>query len=211
MVFDSVYEMFDPLTTVRKQRFWDWFSGDDLHSRWNQRNITGTGTFAMVNSADEGFSITCASVSSANSGIDFNNKRQFAHNGSECIAVVKHIASSGRHVYQVGLERDAPTQSQGLSLLRYDSNDSNYKHYTMNSSSSTTFTDTGFAHTTDWFNTKITLSSSNSELYVNGVLKTTVTSTLPSNNLQPSFITASASGNSVTHESRIKYMECYNT
>ncbi len=211
MVFDSVYEMFDPLTTVRKQRFWDWFSGDDLHSRWNQRNITGTGTFAMVDDIDEGFSITCASVSSANSGIDFNNKRQFAHNGSECIAVVKHIASSGRHVYQVGLERDAPTQSQGLSLLRYDSNDSNYKHYTMNSSSSSTFTDTGFAHTTDWFNTKITLSSSNSELYVNGVLKTTVTATLPSNNLQPSFITASASGNSVTHESRIKYMECYNT
>ena len=194
-----------------KQHFIEWFSGKSLPSYWNQRNITGTGTYAMVDGIDEGFSITCASVASANSGIDFNNKRQFAHDGSVCIAVVKHITSSGRHFYRVGLERDAPTQSQGLSLLSYDSNDSDYKHYTMNSSSSSTFTDTGFAHTTDWFNTKITLSSSNSELYVNGVLKTTVTATLPSNNLQPSFISASASGNSVTHEARIKYMECYNT
>jgi hypothetical protein len=25
MTFDSVYEMTNPLTTVRKQHFWDWF------------------------------------------------------------------------------------------------------------------------------------------------------------------------------------------
>ena len=32
MVFDSVYEMFNPLTDVRKQHFWDWFSGKSIDS-----------------------------------------------------------------------------------------------------------------------------------------------------------------------------------
>jgi hypothetical protein len=36
MTFDSVYEMTNPLTTVRKQHFWDWFSGDSLNARWTQ-------------------------------------------------------------------------------------------------------------------------------------------------------------------------------
>ena len=47
MTFSSVYEMFDPLTTVRKQHFWDWFSGDDLRSTWNKNDISGTNVFAM--------------------------------------------------------------------------------------------------------------------------------------------------------------------
>ena len=45
MVFPSVYEMFAPLTTVRKQHFWDYFSGATLNSRWTERNgLSGDGT-----------------------------------------------------------------------------------------------------------------------------------------------------------------------
>ena len=44
MAFPSVYEMFTPLTTVRKQHFWEYFSGSTLNSRWslNGSNV-GTG------------------------------------------------------------------------------------------------------------------------------------------------------------------------
>ena len=59
MVFDSVYQITDELNaTPRKQRFWEFFDGTSLDSRWNQHDIIGTGTVAMVALADEGLRIT---------------------------------------------------------------------------------------------------------------------------------------------------------
>ena len=43
MAFPSVYEMFvEDLTTVRKQHFWEYFSGATLNSRWTFTEINAT-------------------------------------------------------------------------------------------------------------------------------------------------------------------------
>ena len=67
--------------------------------RWNQNNRSGTGTFAMADEADGGFSVTCSSTAGSASVIDFNNKRHYAYNGSVMIAVGKRITSGGYDKY----------------------------------------------------------------------------------------------------------------
>ncbi len=51
-VFASIYEAKQALTTVQKQRFVEWFSGDALDSIWTQTNSVGTGTFGMQDDID---------------------------------------------------------------------------------------------------------------------------------------------------------------
>jgi hypothetical protein len=99
MTFDSVYEMTNPLTTVRKQHFWDYFSGSTLNSRWTTSNIVGTGTFGMADEVDGGFSIKAGATTGNASGIEFNDIRQYAHDGSVNIAVWKRVADTATDVY----------------------------------------------------------------------------------------------------------------
>lgn len=54
MTFTSVYEILDPLTTVRKQRNWGWFDGDILQSVWGER-FSGSGSAVMQDAVDGGY------------------------------------------------------------------------------------------------------------------------------------------------------------
>ena len=94
MAFPSVYEMTNPLTTVRKQHFWDYFSGATLNSRWTFTNHLGAGSGAMSDSVDGGYIVTTASATNNRSGISFNDIRPFAHDGSVMIASVKRNTAS---------------------------------------------------------------------------------------------------------------------
>ena len=82
MTFDSVYEMFNPLTSVRNQHFWDWFSGNSLDSKiWTYTdrygNHTGSG---MVDEADGGFKLQ-GDASNTQTLIAFNDKKEFSNTG----------------------------------------------------------------------------------------------------------------------------------
>ena len=89
MAFPSVYEMTNPLTTVRKQHFWEYFSGATLNSRWAITNWNSvTGATAMADEVDGGLKLT---TSGNRSAIQFNDIRPFTHagSGSEVIWVAK--------------------------------------------------------------------------------------------------------------------------
>ena len=59
----SIYDQLNASGTVAKQRMVETFTGDALDTdRWNTTNVTGTGTFAMNDSVDGGFSISSLSL-----------------------------------------------------------------------------------------------------------------------------------------------------
>ena len=55
-----------------KQHFIEWFSGKQLPSYWTKVDISGTNTFAMVDSVDGGFQITSGSGAYNRASIWFN-------------------------------------------------------------------------------------------------------------------------------------------
>ena len=94
MTYGSVYEITNPLTTVAKQHFVEWFSGEDLDSkRWAyadylSSNHTGSG---MVNDIDGGFKLVgdSSTAGSQNTLISFNDKKQYSNTGSVVIWIAK--------------------------------------------------------------------------------------------------------------------------
>ena len=73
MTFDSVYQMFNPLTDVRNQHFWDWFSGSSLDSRWTYNNVdSSTDSSAMSDTVDGGYELITGTPNGARCAINFN-------------------------------------------------------------------------------------------------------------------------------------------
>jgi len=204
----SMYESFNPLTTINPQHFVEWFSGSVLDSIWTQNDITGAGTFAMVDAVDEGFSITSAASNNAHSGIDFNDKRQYAHDGSVMIGVSKRNNTTSDEM--VGF-------SSGVNILDAVNDMSFYSQIntdtfkTLRSSEGTTLSgtasdvsiDTAF---TGW---KIENSSANLKLTLTGVLKVTKTTNRPDTNMQPNVSVRAREASA--KETRVRYLEAYNT
>jgi hypothetical protein len=209
MVFSSFYEMSNPLTTVRKQHFWDWFSGDDLNSRWTKNNITGTGTFAMADESDGGFSLKCGATNGNNSAIDFNNKRQYSHTASTMIAVVKRVTDTNNNTY-CGLanDRDKPapndsTAYRDATSITYKSLQSRDTAGTQDTTASTVAVDTA------WTSVKIECLASSNKMYIAGVEEVDKTANIPAKVMQP-FVNLTSIG-SGAKEMRIRYYEAYNT
>jgi len=208
MVFPSVYEMTNPLTTVRKQHFWEYFSGATLNSRWTTTNVTGSGTFAMADSADGGFIMTTGSGANYESNISFNNKRQFAHDGSIMIGVVQAVATSGSDAFMslsdnataaayVGGDNTASWEIEGGTQY---CNTSDGTSVTRTALTSATAMGTGFRVG------KVECGTANIKLTVDGVLEVVKTTNRPASAMQPKF---SVFGNGKALS--VKYMEAYNT
>ena len=204
---DSIYDQLNAYGTVAKQRFVETFSGDALDTdRWNQNNRSGTGTFAMADEADGGFSVTCSSTAGSASVIDFNNKRHYAYNGSVMIAVGKRITSGGYDKY--GLCNLVSYGSTSSQVYASDNSNNTYKNLVTGSGSSASSTLSDVAIDTNFTGYKIELST-DAKLTINGVLKVTHTTTLPTAILQPHI---GAENNGATAiEMRVRYAEVYNT
>jgi len=82
MTFNSVYEILDPISTIRKQRFWDWFDGDALRSWWAQTSFGAGGTVSMEDAVDEGLKIVTNTASLDGQQIDFNDERHYSETAS---------------------------------------------------------------------------------------------------------------------------------
>ena len=206
MTFSSVYEMTNPLTTVRKQHFWDWFSGDSLNSRWTQRNISGTGTFAMYDTVDGGVRVLTQAAASSNVSLDFNDKQQYSHNSSVIIYQGRRTDSSTRASF--GLTGTAGVRATNF-VDYVDDTSNTYKGIrsadgsTISETASTTAV--GFVLET----TKLVLGSSDITLTINGVDTTVKSTNLPTAKLQPSVdaLTRDGSANGLS----VVYCEAYNT
>ena len=203
---ESLYEQLYSLSTIAKQRFVENFSGDSLDTdRWQTTNVSGTGTFAMADSADEGFSITTGGSSGNISNITFNNKRPFSKTGSVCIAIYRRVNTG---LVRTGFASDTADANTSQAYSDNNAGNTHYKLFT--AGGGFTSTATSINTDTNFHVHKIELTSSNAQLTIDGNLEVTKTTNLPPNDLQPK-MNVYRNPSTGTHESRIKYMECYNT
>ena len=200
--------MTNPLTTVRKQHFWDWFSGDSVNARWRQRDVGGAGTFSMVDAVDEGFSVLTNTTSADHSMIDFNDKRQYEPTGSVMISIFRIVTLTSR-VVQVGLGNDStdPTVNAGDSAFI---NIGSGSFYALRSNDGVTRTsiDTSISNDTSFHNHKIECGSADIKETLDGVLEVTKTTNRPTIKLQPFLMAYNSTSQA---EGRIRYCEAYNT
>ncbi|MEC7864285.1 MAG: hypothetical protein VYB55_04410, partial [Bacteroidota bacterium] len=96
MTFGSVYEITNPLSTVAKQHFVEWFVGKALPARrWeltnNGGNTTGSTTYDGV---DGGYLLVgTGSGTSQQALLSFNDKKLFSNTGSAIIWVAKLVVA----------------------------------------------------------------------------------------------------------------------
>lgn len=205
MTKDSVYEILDPLTTIRKTRFWDWFDGNDLKSWWTENNGAGTGTFAMVDAVNEGFSITTDTAASDDSRIFFNDKRHYDFANSVLITVSRAVTATGISWIPMLVDNTSFTHRM---IVRVDSTSTFYDLNTRGGGAATVVATTVPTDTTFRVN-KGELSSAKAEFTLDGVLEATSSTNLPSVKLQPMVrMNARASGGK---EGRVRYLEAFNT
>ena len=193
-----------------KQHFIEWFSGKSLPSYWSQENTAGTGTFAMVDAVDEGFSITTTSGTSNRNAITFNQVDQFAHDGSVFIAVARRVTSANAGL-NLGFSQDDDftiASGQSWAVINEDTATGTHKALQTRDGSSHSQTLSSVPIDTSWTNYKLTLSS-DAKLYIDGSLEITKTTNLPTVKLQPAVRSISRAAN--ISEIRIRYCEVYNT
>tara|TARA_R110000803_G_scaffold161231_1_gene224986 strand:- start:521 stop:1156 length:636 start_codon:yes stop_codon:yes gene_type:complete len=211
MTFSSVYEMTNPLTVVRKQHFWDWFSGDSLNARWTQTQVDVPASFTMMDGVDEGFKITADGGANNEGMINFNNTRQYEETGSVSIGVVKATDIVSVNSYS-GMSGHITGVSAGngylvdSSLLWVNSNNTNFALITGHATVSNS-TEGSVALNTNWQSIKIENGASDTKLSINGVLDVTKDSTYkPTIPMQP-VTGAFGNGKSI----QVRYCEAYNT
>ena len=211
MVFPSVYDMTNAsMTTVRKQHFWEYFSGATLNSRWTTTISGGGGSGSMTDEVDGGYKMSTG-YNNAWLGINFNNKRQYSPTGSVCIVVLKRqTATSSNDMVRGGFVNTFA----GTTNYAYvqDNETATYKTLKTADGSTAYSANSTVAVDTAWHNYKIELKSSTIDWSIDGTVQTTV-SNVPqsSTKLQPMSAGGNLTSANGTPEGRIRYMECYNT
>ncbi len=211
MVFSSFYEMSNPLTTVRKQHFWDWFSGDSLNSRWSWKAGAGGVVISegMNDSVDGGYQLL---MTNGHIGTyDFNNIRQYNYDGAIIIGVCKRNHSDG--IFGIGFKGDKASAGNYIDsrttrlLIR---NSTNTIQGMTADALGATYHDTGVTSDSNWHTLKIELTSGATHFSVDGVLRDSSTGSENETDekVQPTF-TAWASGSA--QGGNIHYLEAYNT
>ena len=207
---DSIYDQLNAYGTVAKQRFVETFSGSVLDTdRWSFTQVTGTWTSTMSDEVDGGYSLlSTSSTSGSRAIVDFNQKRQYAHNASEFITVMKRITTGGTHVGLTNIN-DALGSGAGIFSSVGDDSTSSFKTLITGSGTGVSTLNSSIAVDINWTNYKTILDSSDNKLYINGVLEVTKTVDLPTVKLQPSL--RSINRSTTNSELRVRYFEAYNT
>ena len=211
----SLYEQLFPLTTVMKQRVVDNFSGDTINDRWNTFVQTSSFTVSMVDSVNGGVQGVTGTGTNHGGGINFNAKRQYAHNGSVVIWVSKVDNSTNIHqIVMGGLNWSVGNaDNAGLDSATWGSShltNANFYNRTINTAGSQTDTASSIARDTDWHVFKQVLGASDVEGFIDGISETTSTTTLPQRALNPIWGAQNGSSASAVTVSA-RYMEAYNT
>jgi hypothetical protein len=207
MVFPSVYDMTnESMTTVRKQHFWEYFSGATLNSRWTTNNIQGT-TFAMTDEVDGGFKILTGATSGDAGAIQFNNKRQYEETGCVSISVWKN-SSTASIISKCGFSSELDVFAGSYALCGIQSGASFFDLRTRDGSTASGANSSIFADTS-YHAFKIECDASNVVLSIDGVTEVTDTTNLPIIPLQPAFYVSIPT--TASKSIQTKYVECYNT
>ena len=213
MTFPSVYEMMNPLTTVRKQHFWEYFTGKGLDAKIWQ--TLGSGSAGMDDqSTNGGYSLTASASGYNKRSIYFGNVSPFSPTASVFIANAKFSQTSGLSIGYVGLSADGTDGSTSRFYIgKMDSaQSSNFGASTANSTGATTHTDGSVSQDRSYHSFKGVLGSSSCQSYIDGVLDITASGSdkLPNTGLQPTALSMANTANP-SIKLNIRYFEAYNT
>lgn len=203
--FASLYEAFNPLTTVAKQHFVEWFSGDDLDTIWTTVE-TGAGSGAMDDAIDGGYKLTTGAVLNNNRNITFNTIKHYSETASIIILVTKLTNLSN------ALQQDGFLETTAFNHYVLSNNDSAATpNYELISKDGTTPSaqQGSIARDTNFHVKKITLTSTNLLLTIDGILDVTKTTNRPATRLQPIFRVFTRGAAART--GHIRYLEAFNT
>ncbi len=208
-VFASMYETFQELTSLQVSHFVEWFSGSVLDSIWLKNTGNGSPLYAMNDEVDGGFSITTTAVGNFRGGINFNNRRHYAPDGSIMIAVWKSgQGTQNQHLVGFSSNIDIPLglADSALSIIE---NGLAFFRLQTSASGTATRTSTDIAIDAAWHTHKVECTASDVDYYIDGVLKATNTTNLPAVAMQPYIDIRNnlAAVNSVN----IRYFEAFNT
>jgi hypothetical protein len=202
----SLYDLYDSTSIIARKHFVEWFTGASIDtSVWTQSQ-SGTGTYAMADEINGGFTIYPASSNTNYSQINFGNKRHFDPADSVLISVFKQATNNGgaTTVQMVNTNTSWNLQSYGTRLWVSDT------YFVLRTADASTVsnTDSSITQDTSFHNWKFDASASDIKLYIDGVLEVTKTTNKPTATLQPMIMSWNENGNrDVTH---VRYLEVYN-
>ena len=189
-----------------KQHFIEWFSGKSIPSYWDKMGST-----QILDSVDGGAYIaTTGNAWSSNARLAFDVDGEtgnvFSQTGSKMISVSKSDQSSG--VYWINGLADIPYSPNGFYVGYFDSG-TKFVLGSYGSNSTSTNTDTTVTFDTNWHKWELEIDSGQTMTLKEGdTLVATRTANPPQNTMQPFLICQYGSQSA---ESRIRYVECYNT
>ena len=198
--------------TLPLSHFIEYFDGDVLDSIWDQNNIVGTGTYAMVDAIDEGFRVAVDAINPQVSSIIAGNSERHFDPASSIIKSVQR-RQSAQGTVQWGLANrtdgdlgntiDESAVFQDVSTLTF------MRGSTINGLNQTS-TNTSVAVNTNFHHTTIDLSASNVKFFIDGILEVTITTDLPdpSDELYAGFKVSTFAV--AVAEGRIRYLEVFN-
>jgi hypothetical protein len=114
MTYGSVYEITNPLTSVAKQHFVEWFSGKQLDTKWRLQDING-GTSGAMNSKwwstdFGGYQVSFTTAANAWGGITYNNAvRPFDLQDNTTIWTAKRTFGSAAGGFKCGTSNTCNT------------------------------------------------------------------------------------------------------
>lgn len=210
MAFPSVYEMFAPLTTVRKQHFWEYFSGSTLNSRWTLQQIVSTCTATMADSADGGLLLSTDSGSGSPSAfLSFNDICSFNPSGFVFISNCKKGSDNNIGI-KAGIGSDDGAANPAAAVFMVEGTLATYRTLQTRNGGSETETATTTAVSQTEFDYKLEGTGSAANLYLDGILSATTGSNLSTTQCQPLLYIQSRSTAAVKTWNT-KYLEVYNT
>jgi hypothetical protein len=187
MTFSSVYEMFNPLTTVRKQHWWEWFSGDDLKSTSNFKSVNASPTGTMNDEVDGGYNVLFSSSAYSWGGITHGNKRQFIENNVAAIWVVKRVMGADSGGYWAGVSNvENTTQNDTMAISTNTASSANFFLYLKGTITSNTDSSSPVTVNDNWNVVKVQADGTDIKGYINGVLEMTVVGSMGTTSVQPS-------------------------
>ena len=194
----------NPDAVVARQRFVHYFTGKTWNSNiWAEANLGSAGWSVT----GDGINGVVHSGSNKYASLHLNSKKQFDPKSAVFIATVKAVdADHSSHWYRCGLAGTA--YNNQASLFSVHGQTTCFEFY---NGVSTASSSTGVLRDELWHAVKIENHAADSALSIDGVLRTTDTTSLTTTKQQPWFQVWRGYDTNPKPYGYIRYVECYNT
>ena len=209
--FASLYESFNPLTTINKQHVVEWFSGKALDSIWQYNNLLNSPEAGMADDIDGGYKIVTGSNSLDKGSLGNNGIIHYSEIASVMIFNARHV-SSGSIQTGIGFNSSTtanPIVGNDLAFIADDTNTTFIQLQTHDRTNTTQVNTDVSSNRTILTNYKVECFSAKVEATIDGILKATSTTDLPIGGMGLMFLLRTRT--SVAKEARITYWEALNT